>query len=393
MSKKDDAERLERDVLRAFAQVARRRLSGKEHPDYISDNELNSNGTHRKKTVRLMRENGYLGSSITIKGPNRWGGTTSTRRTQVLKFDTESKALASKGVFKRTWQQLYQELYHFIYKNSFDLVGYIEVDKLPHVAVIDVYWHPEEYDRLEYKKSAYFYPKEWLRERMVNTLRCIVERKFNEGFAGELEKRAGLPKDSLPTKYTIDTSIRNFAYTPFHFNEDGFNGAEGFLAELDHQVAYMKALRKRVQAFANLAAATGGFDELVRQYRKALITELIEDSPLKAFQEVEEHDFYNNNYEVYGAKYLLAHSDLFDYDTMYASGEETAYINRNNVSMSSPYINHDLMPEQERKLIDAEATVEPSKVPSSSDQEEKTACLAKMTTEILASISKPVPQT
>jgi hypothetical protein len=290
MSKIDDTERLEKDVLHCFAKVAQRRLDGEKHADFLSDYEIKHNGTSRKKTVRLLRQHGYMGTFVTTTDRS-YGYSSKTKRWEILKFDSESEALTSKGSFKTSWQDLYEELFgqHYYDKSSIQTVGYISNEGLSDTARLDVFWHPDDYDRhTDERGHISFYPKAFLRQRNISALRAFVEHRFNEGFSGELEKRAGMPNDSLYAEKEIITTIRNFAYTPFHFNDDSFHGSKGFLAELDHQITYFKALRNRVQRFADLATKTGGFDELIRQYRKALIDELFEEAPLRAFQEVDE---------------------------------------------------------------------------------------------------------
>lgn len=333
----DDAQRLQEDVLNCFGQIAISLLKKRSDPYYLGEDVIKNNGTSRKKTLRLLKENGYLGSSkIEKRTSYGWD----RKLYQIKKFDEESKALAEKGTYAVHYKDLYNILISYIDLVQDDIdgslffstAGYILIDHLTPKAALHVYWYPDEYlFTTNHNGDTCVYPKDMLEQRRINTARCIVEYWFNVYFHSELEKRGELPADSLCKEKYIGITIRNFAHTPHHFNEKDIHGAGGFMEELDHHINYLKALRSRIQHYSDIAASVGGFDALIRVYRKKLIDQLISDSPLNAYREIEKDTstiFHDNKsiWEVGGAKFLLTHMDIFDYDIMYGSDESVPYV-------------------------------------------------------------------
>jgi len=398
MLNKDDAERLKKDVTKAYAVVACQRICGDKDPNFININKIEDNGTRAKKTIRLMQEAGYIGRTKIDKQ-----NYISRKYYEILHFDEKSPAFANKGDFKVDWKDLYKNLFYnywyqyrlkAINKNAFTHNGYIDIKSLPSATAIDFFWNSDDYDVIKNNHDVLVYPKIFLEQRRINTLRCLVERQFHNKFSRELEKRVGLPENSLETLCTIDINMRNPFFTPFDFNQQNFTGKYGFIDEIDYQIKHLQALRSRTLKFVDLAKKTGGFDKLIRQYRKDLIKSLFEDAALVAFKgetdsdgDIIGEDGYDG-YDILGAQYILRNSDVFDYDTMFGSNEEVCHINQFSIENQSP---HDPFEpsDQVKALIDSEDLPKSVKAGhtcsavcgSTNVNEEKATCLAKMITE------------
>lgn len=390
MSIKEDEKRLQNDLLKIYKIIACNRIQNKKDPDFLTASEIEYNGTSRKKTMRLLKTNGYLGRTIQKKDTSSYSYHPEETYWQILKFDEDSKKYAEKGHFNQQWD----ELYNVISLSSlidFNGAGYELVESLTAQTAIDVYWDPDYYQKITDKDgNVKVYSKNLLEKRRKSVLRSIVEHYFNTGFNNVLEKRVGLPEGSLPENLTLDISLRNFAFTPMHFNKKDFHGEKGFLKELDHHIAYLKALRSRTMKFVDLAEKEGGFNVLIRNYRKALIKDLLEEAPLRSCDEEKDNEYLKK-----ASQFILKNADVFDYDILYASDESVKYIKQNNyyneVESSSPYT--DLVyDEGQLNLIKAEGVTADSTVETSfSSMEEKSQCLAKMITMIYPNISNQKP--
>lgn len=380
MTAKTDTERLQQDVLRAYKHVALQRIRGEKDPDYVDLSTIEPNGTKRKKTIRLLNQYKYLGLQKTDTSKSYYR-TRTYKKHQILHFEEESKDLASREVYRTTWKQLYEKVTtpYLSRSDHMENVGYEDINRLSPSAVLDYYWHPEDYDVQERDSSIDIYPKEHLTQRCISILRCLVEYEYNERYVRVLEKRAGLPEGSLPKESKITYTVRNFAHTPRDFNEHAYHGEGGYLPELDHHIAYLKALRSRLCKCVQAARDAGGYDILARQYRQAAMKDLLEDAPLRmnTGERDSAGDYIRDSGTIpLGARYILKHADLFDYETLYADGEEALYIHDGFIQ-DEPYKPH--VPEEgQLSLIKAEAettTLDP-------DRKRKAACILKMISEV-----------
>ena len=353
MSVQEDKDRLEKSILHVFAKVAEKYTNKKENPEYLDIDNIERNGVKRPKTIRLLQENGYLSEAIIKKVEKQYCSSYNTTNYKVLKFKEECEKYASKDHFIYKWEDIYNDelSYSCLADNSFEIAGYLRICKLPDKTQIDLYIHPDDYDFYPIDDPEYIYPKNLLEKRKIAVMRCFVERVFNESFFKNIDKMMGRPFNSGPCTYNeehISISIRNFLHTPFHFNKESFNGNNGFLKELDYYIQYLNTIKNHVQNIVNHANNNGGFEKVIREYRKWIINDLIENAPLRVFEHNKDDSNTNKSIELIdtedleeflqlGSNYLLKYAmDIFNYDTLYADDERVLYINTNAVD-NSPF--------------------------------------------------------
>jgi hypothetical protein len=355
-----------------YAAIARNYLLGVDNPEEVKDSQICANGTSRKKDLRLLSEQGYLIRSLTRKPPQIYGYSygASEKRHIIRNFEKDSQAFASRHQFSVNWVDLFNEsAWCNIDENGdrIETIGYIDIQHLSTSSVLDVYWNKDDFDFIKRPKDKSYvvYPKALLQQRMIGVLRCLVESQFGTTFSRELEKRAGLPVNALPDDERLIFQLRNYSFTPYHFNDESFNSSTGFLQEIDDHIAYLKALRSRAQKLNHAASEAGGFKALIKQYRKYLIKDLLEEAPVTAFKKFSEEYAYTDEervlrIQILGAKYILEHAGFFEYDTLFGSDEEVAYISGGlggrgeGAKSESPYREEYVLDENASKLIEAE---------------------------------------
>jgi hypothetical protein len=321
-----EEQRLLQLKLRIWSTVAVNLLRKEKNPYVIPDDKIEQ---HRGRIGKAIKDLGGLVSSAPAKD--------STKSYRIHDFETQSADLGGVPRFITTWQEFHDEMfqgYNVSDQGDFDRIGYIMVNRLNKPGVIYVYWHQDEYDFITDKEnSVYVYPKALLESRIKAMLRAIVERHYQDDHTAKLERYLGIPEGSLKREDTYNVSVRNYCARAADLSEARYFGDKGFREEYEHYRSYYEALLYNLSQMAALIQEKGGYENIVREMRKASMEELLIDAPLRISyddKEISRTSIASEEYKVYKNKYpstfLLRNSGYFDYDTLYASDESVTYI-------------------------------------------------------------------
>jgi hypothetical protein len=370
-----DADRTIELKRRIFGRVAEALLYGRKNPKTITSSEVEGHRGRRDKATRLL--SGYLRY---VSSERKYSDTIATY--SVERFEEESAALAEAPTFIDAWQEFHDEIYRgHNDQQNFDDIGYAEVSQLSPANIIYIYWHQEEFDCSRGKEKYMVYPAAKREHRIKCMLRAVVEHEHQDRFATKLEKYLGIPDESLKRDDSFSFSVRNFCAKAADLTEERYFGANGFRDEYAHYRDYFEALLYNLHRLDELVKAKGGQAAVTREMRKATMTELLEEAPLRINYEEDPEDakrrYSRDERETqkYISVFLLRNSMYFEYDTLYGSDESISYIDGDRAQMHEGITDkHTFTPDEEELEVIKSAS------------KERAACSAKKTSEILRSI-------
>jgi len=380
MSSNEDKARTDELKTKIFGHVAERLFSGDKNPYTITPQEIESHKGRIDKTLRLLSE--YITYAGKKTEKTSWGSTHETVMYKVEHFEEESAAYAKAPEFMSTWDKLHDDIYGYgasvSDQESFDLVGYRGVSSLGAAQILYVYWHQDEYDFATTKrKIPYVYPRALARTRTIAMLRAIVEQEHQDGFQTKLERYLGLTNESLKRDDKFKFEVRNFCARAADLTEERYFGKNGFRDEYAHYHDYFEALLLSLKRLDDQIKTKGGQAAVTREMRQATMTELLEESPLRINWERLSDKHYDADdtdrmLKRYASVFILRHSDLFTYDTIYGADESITYIDdKRAVKYEHMRDEHSFEPNAEEILV-----IESSK-------KEYVECSAKMISRIL----------
>jgi hypothetical protein len=374
-----DADRIIELKRRIWGRVAEALLYGRKDPKAITNKKIEEHRGRRDKALRLLKP--YL--TYVDKEAPKYGDTIVNYK--VERFEEESAAVAEAPTFIDTWQAFHDEIYSFNHNDqqSFDDIGYLEVSTLSPANILYIYWHQEEFNFSKGEDKCMVFPAAKYEHRIKCMLRGIIEHTHQDGFATKLEKYLGIPYESLKRDDALSFRVRNFCAKAADLTEERYFGKNGFRDEYAHYRDYFEALLYNLKRLDDLVKAKGGQAAVTREMRKATMTELLEEAPLRidykedpenasAFMRRYRRD--DNETLKYISVFILRNSSHFDYDTLYAADESIDYIEEYHAVMYREGDRYSFTPAEDEVAVINAAT------------KERTACSAKKTSEILRSI-------
>jgi hypothetical protein len=366
---KADAERVVQLKRKIWAHQAERLLYGKKDPRIIAASTIEDHRGRQAKAIRLLGE--YINYSHTI-GERHY----KTTYHEIQNFEAESAELATGPTFIDLWQEFHDKIYGHLLseQNDFDAVGYLEVSDLSPENILYVYWHQDEFDFIKEGECVKVFPSAKRTHRIKCMLRSVIEHEHQLDFASKLETYLGIPHDSLKRDNSFSFTVRNFCAKAADLTEERYFGENGFRDEYKHYRDYFEALLYNLQRLDALVKTKGGQDVITREMRKATIKELLDEAPLRLDYTPPEKHTYGRDPEQtlsMASVFIMRHSALFDYDTLYGSDESISYIEGDTAQIREDRTDeHVFSPNEEEVTVIQSAA------------KERAACSARMISKI-----------
>lgn len=338
----EDTNRLNELKTKIFGFAARRLIRGDKKPFEIEAREIEQHRGRREKAVRLLKCDGCLEFLRTKKDPNSYRDS-ETPVYSILKFDTDSQQYAVVPTFTEKWYQFYQDIflnrYNIHNQDEYDVVGYRTTSDLKHGEAISTWWNKDLYDIVTVRdannndKSTHVYPKALRVIRIRAMLRAIIEHSVQVNYHDQLAEALGYPKGSLKEEESFTISYRNVAHNIQLLTKPVM---EEFVKEYQYRIEFFKSLAGSLQAFMDKVDQSGGYEVTVRKFRKDRMEALLVESPLliNAKYKEEYGDAGMNRWiNSCCARFLLRHSDEFNYDILYGSDESVSYLKSDTVEL------------------------------------------------------------
>lgn len=341
MNDKDRA-RCDKDYIKCLSRVAYNLLQGNHpNPYKLTKNDIENNGTIRKKTIRLLRESrrlsygGYIHSRYSHKEAYNFKA----------QFERDSQKLAVKPEFNETPTEVINA-WNSINKYSnigtslaeIDNIGFIDINALSPAGILYVYYHQDEYLFKEIKRtSTYFtepnvhiscFPKENIKKRKIAIIKGIFKKwaepifmpwlakKFNldlQGFDTYTDfKDEGIINQNLIYQDRISIKFRNYMRFPVTFQEQCFNNVKGYKKEY---ISRKDWLKEKTGTYQKLVTNIKdyGMDKLKEEFVSYAQEYLLSEAPIKILEE-----------ETAGAgAYLLKNAKLMTVKNMFGGSDES----------------------------------------------------------------------
>lgn len=311
---KQDKERLDELLLKIWSAVALKSLENENTPDILPQDDIESHKGRIDKALRLL--NDYIAFFGKTKNSTPWAQEVINYK--ILRMD-ESKVLARRCDFTIKRDDIFNEIYvsSFNDEDGIEKVGYQFIDRLHREEILHVYWYPEQYHNI----NGLVYPKDFMVERIRMILRAIVEHHFQRDFRHKVEKYLNLPEGMFKDSLVFPLKIRNHAFMAYNFQEDKIFGKNGYLDEYEHYVEYFTKLSQNIQTLKELTIAKGGYAKVVEEMRRTSLDQLAKQAPLLANLNDED-----NLTPKLTAKFILHHSDVFNYEYLYSDNPDVPCI-------------------------------------------------------------------
>lgn len=335
-----DRKRCEKDFLRCLGIVAIKLIQQAENPYTLTENEIESNGTARKKTLRLLSEAGKI----------HWSGYTGRRYStpaEKFNFKRQFENVARSYEQKPEFPSVPSEInsawrtagtYGEINTTQEDIndIGYLPIEIFKPEERIYLWFHLNEYMVNRKAGSGHTYsrkkeritvfPRQKLDQRKTQAMRGIFKKyaepllmpwlseKFDinlEGFDNYTNHPEDTEKYKFLTHYPLNVSLRSCMRFPVAFNDLAFKGPKGYLPEYTEKLLFiqrktgvMRSLVTKVKSY--------GYEKLMKEFVEYAKGYLLSDAPLKLIDEEEA-----------GAGHMiLSNLDLITFENMFGGHDE-----------------------------------------------------------------------
>jgi hypothetical protein len=325
-----ELERINELKARIWAHAANKVIKGESDPLEIEEENIESNKGRIDKALRLLH--GSVEYKRAIKSQYR----RDLKIYEILNFD-ESKNLTELPVFVNDIKDLHNSVtsYYGDEQTDFDTISYRSLTDLADKQILYIYWHQNEYSLIKHEKAVYVFPNALLEERNKLILRSIIEQYLHTNFHTWLENKLSISENSLKYDDHFNLQIRNFAAHGYRFSMYALFGQNGFLDEYTHFKDYFETLVKNLNDFNQVIQKAGGFDVLLKSFRDEIFCILLKQAPVYAFRDAPERNYSQDSIEIlfkhpHMYKFLITHSNLFNYDTLYGTDTSILKIGESN---------------------------------------------------------------
>lgn len=332
----EEVNRLDELKLIIWSYHARESLQSNKKSDTIPEQTIESNRGRIGKALRLLGN--YVTPCGTRTVSTSYG---STRKENAYKINNmgESQPLSKAPTFYTELPDIHDCIfykYNIISQFQMDTIAYKDVCYLSSNEVLYVYWHREDYQIITEDDTTKIYPIALLETYTKAVLRTIIEQYFHTNFHSRIEKYLNIPENSLKHNDMFNPKIRNFSAHGFRFTKEKYFGHNGFMSEYTHYRDYFEALIKSLEVFHSKIQEAGGHEAVLENTRKEIISDLIENTPLKAFQPLKDKNLYSPvsipEYfdNPYLNTYILRNSAYLTYDLLYGEDQSILFIDKEN---------------------------------------------------------------
>lgn len=309
MSIKEYQKRLSELRLKVFGVVAKNLLKGDKEPYWLTEREIEGNRGRIGKALRLLSDNGYLGS-VKGSGAHPDINRSHTKLHQILRFDEEGAQYGVLEEFDFDFDMF--TLYSSGFENSPESTGFCMVRHLSHPLAIYVWYHQNEFRCIGSGSDKEFYPLAKEHQRDISIMRCFVEQYLACSYRDRFQELIGL-KGSFPLDFEKSIVHRNIGYSPTLLSTESL---ENFETEYTHWVQYFGAYQQLLRSFRDTLGTLGGPEVVLKKMRCDCISELLHRAPLDI----------NKEYLAPRALYILKHRDLIDYNVIYGQDASVTHI-------------------------------------------------------------------
>lgn len=306
MNQKDLA-RFEKDYIRCLGLVAQKLLENKEEPYILEENEIEHNGTIRKKTLRLLSEAGKIRYyDDRSRFSRRYGWIKYSFSNQ---FKKDAPGLQQNPNFEdvpREIEAAWENVYGSSVKTTqegINEIGYREIHTLKPAEKIYVWFHRNEFIKIKKKnfqnnEIIKVFPRELLEHRKVQALRGSVKKYAESWLMPWLIKKTGLDlygfdthtthKDRLfnntYNEYQPSFNLRNCKRFPKAFTDTAFNGPKGYRQEYYER---FELLLRKTQTMRDLVSFIKkyGYNKLMVEFTEYARARLLDEAPLRLVEE------------------------------------------------------------------------------------------------------------
>jgi hypothetical protein len=343
-----DNKRITADITRIFGLIARNLITERAKPFDFEEYEIEHSGTMRAKTLRLLREVGFLRYCTRTK--EGYYSYTKVIWNFEEAFMEHSKEYAKPADFPDVPKKIDEYLKnrevredrsYSVSEYTFNSEGYQEIDKMYLDACIHVYWNLQDYDiqrstviDKNYStprviKSAWFYPKAKLVQRNKAILRMLLkkyseldfkafmENRFGDNYDGQIEvtnNEEGRDDEVLEEKdIHFEICLRNFAKFPVTLAESQrcFRSPRGYIAEYKKKSDQATFEFNRLKRLVDQVNAAGGCPVIAKEYIQKCCNEIVTKAPLLID---------GSDGDKLAMEFILDHRDIFTYEYLFSQG-------------------------------------------------------------------------
>jgi len=300
-----DAERTQKYLIKCLGIVAANLIEKKEEPYWIKGDEIDGNGTSRKKTLRLLHESGHIGY---------FSSREYSSRKQPFCFEREFTEMAEGLAEEPNISAVPNEVKNALRGNSsrqqitgshagLSLVGFANVRRdLSSRQKIYVWLHLDDYLLV---KSTYdhsgshpldkylVYPQKKLDERKLHATRALFKKyaspmlmpwlaeKFGlylEGFDAHTEHKDPVAESIVP-EWDTKLSLRSVMRFPVTFKDECFDAPKGYSSEYAQRLEWLRVKTGILQElFSNVAEY--GYERLMTEFVEYAKEEISAEAPV-----------------------------------------------------------------------------------------------------------------
>jgi hypothetical protein len=334
-----DRERCEKDFLKCLGKVALKLIYDEDNPYTLSEHEIESNGTVRKKTLRLLSEAGKI----------YWSGYTGRRYISSAEsfnfkrhFENVARSYERKPEFpsvpaeiSTAWRNTGSFGTIDTTQENINEIGYLRIDHFNPEEQIYIWFHLDEFVISKKSEITYYtgenttiriYPRQQLDQRKVQAMRGIFKKYAEPLLMPWLSEKFGLNLQGFDTFTSHSVEINSYNYLassqpkiplrscmrfPAAFNDLAFKGPKGYAREYNTRLYWIQK-KTEIMSFLVKSVKDYGYEKLMKEFVEHAKEYLLSDAPLKLIDDDEA-----------GAGHMiLSNIDLITFENMFGGNDE-----------------------------------------------------------------------